>query len=218
MRKILLIAVALGVFAVSVTAQKPSPSPVEAPFLMEIEDFFSISGVGTIVTGKVERGKIKVGDSVELIGFKPSKTWTVARIDAFGRPLQEAAAGDKIGVVLRGIDKVDLVRGQLIVKPGSVKTYGRFQATIDMTEAKDGGRRTPIASGFRPQVFFRTVAFSGTLTLTGGRQDAAAGEKAIPVEIKMIEPTAIEIGSNFSLREGGRTVAIGTVTQLIAPK
>ena len=218
MKKILLIAAVLVFFAVSVSAQRPSPTPAETPFLMEIEDFFSIAGAGTIVTGKVERGKIKVGDTVELVGFKPSKTWTVSRIDAFGRPLQEASAGDKIGVLLRGIDKADLVRGQLIVKPGSVKTYGRFQATIDMTEAKDGGRRTPIASGFRPQVFFRTVGFSGTLTLAGGRQNAAAGEKAIPVEIEMIEPTAIELGLNFSLREGGRTIATGKITGLTPQK
>ncbi len=218
MRNILLNAVILVVFALSVAAQKPSQSPADAPFLMEIEDVFPIAGIGSVATGKVERGKIKLGDAVELVGIKTSKTATVSRIDAFGRALQEAAAGEKIGVVLRGVDKGDLVRGQLIVKPGSVKTYTRFQATMDMTDAKDGGRRTPITSGFRPQVFFRTVGFSGTLTLAGGRQSAAAGEKAILIDIELIEPAAIEPDSKFSLREGGRTIATGKITGLTPQK
>lgn len=182
---------------------------------MEVEDVFSIAGVGTVATGKIERGKVKVGDVVELVGIRALVQTSVVRIDALGRPLTEAEAGANVGLLLKGLLKTDVTRGQLIVKPGSVETSMKFTAVIDLLEGKDGGRRTPISSGFRPQVFFRTVGFSGTLTLSNGKQSASAGEKGIAVEIELTEPAAIETGGNFTLREGGRTIASGKITGVV---
>jgi elongation factor Tu len=208
----------LTMFSAFALAQKPSPSPAPAPFLMEVEDVFSISGVGTIATGSVERGKVKAGDTVELVGIRASATTTVVRIDALGKTINEAEKGAKIGLLLKGLQKSDVTRGQLIVKPGSVSPVTRFTATIDMIEIKDGGRRTPITSTFRPQVFFRSVGFSGTMLLGDGRQSAAAGEKGIRVEIELIEPAGIETGSPVSLRDGGRTIATGKITGIVPKK
>lgn len=204
--------------AIGIFAQKPSPSPPPAPFLMEIDDVFYIAGAGTVATGKIERGKVKPGDTVELVGIRAPVQTTVVRIDAFGRPLTEAETGANVGLLLRGLQKTDVTRGQLLIKPGSVTTYTKFKATIDLIEAKDGGRRTPVPSGFRPQVFFRTVGFSGTLLLSEGKQSAAAGEKGIAVEIELTEPAAFESGGTFTLRDGGRTIASGKITGVVPKK
>jgi len=194
-----------------VFAQKASPTP----FLMEVEDFFSIAGFGTVATGKIERGKVKVGDAVELVGIRAPVQTTVVRIDASGRALTEAETGSNVGLLLKSLQKTDIRRGQLIIKPGSVRAITKFTATIDLLEVKDGGRRTPISSGFRPQVFFRTVGFSGTVALAAGKQSAAPGEKGVVVEIELTEPAAIEQGGSLTFREGGRTIASGKITGVI---
>ncbi|MGB5013087.1 MAG: EF-Tu/IF-2/RF-3 family GTPase [Pyrinomonadaceae bacterium] len=208
-----LIVLTLGV---AVLAQKPTPTP--APFLMEIEDVFSIAGVGTIATGKIESGTVKPGDAVEVIGIKPTVRTTVVRIDAFGKSLPEANAGKNIGLLLKGIQKTDVVRGQLIARPDSVKAYTKFKGTLDMVDVKDGGRRTPMPTGFRSQVFFRSVGFSGVVTLPTGKASAAAGEKGIAVEIELTESAGLSKGAKFSLRDGGRTIGIGVITALTPTK
>ena len=185
---------------------------------MEVEDVFSISGVGTIATGKIERGRVKAGNTVELVGIRAPVQTTVARIDALGRTLTEAEGGTNVGLLLKGLQTTDVTRGQLIVKPGSVQTATKFTAIIDLLEVKDGGRRSPISSGFRPQVFFRTVGFSGILTLAAGKQSAAPGEKAVAVEIELTEPAAIETGGSLALRDGGRTIASGKINGVIPQK
>lgn len=214
MKNLLLLALIVLTTGVSANAQKPAPTPTPAPFLMEIEDVFSIAGAGTIATGKIESGSVKSGDAVEIVGIKPTLQTTVVRIDALGKSLPEADAGKSIGLLLKGIQKTDVVRGQLIAKPNSVKAYARFKGTLDMVDAKDGGRRTPMPTGFRGQVFFRSVGFSGVVTLPAGKASAAAGEKGIAIEIELTEPAGLANGTKFSLREGGRTIGIGVVSTL----
>ena len=211
---------ALVVFALSIDAiaQIPTPTPTPAPFLMEIEDVFSIAGAGTVATGKIESGTVKSGDAVEIVGIKPTLQSTIVRIDAFGKSLPEADAGKNIGLLLKGIQKTDIVRGQLITKPGSVSAYTKFKGTLDMVDAKDGGRKTPMPTGFRGQMFFRSVGFSGVVTLPAGKTSAPAGEKGIAVEIELTEPAALQKGGKFSIRDGGRTIGVGVITLLAASK
>ena len=218
MKRSLLLFVVVLASSLSAFAQKTKPTPTPATFLMEIEDVFYISGRGTIATGKVERGIIKTGDVVEIVGIKPTAQTTATLVDASGKPLSEAGVGTNIGMLLKGLQKADVTRGQLIAKPGSVKAYKKFKATIDLVEVKDGGRKTPIATGFRPQIFFRSVGFSGVITLSAGKSNAAAGEKGVVVEIELSEPAAIEKGGKFSLREYGKTIASGTITALVPTK
>lgn len=216
MKRSLIICVVLLLSGISVFAQKTNPTPV--PFLMEIEDVFYINGVGTVATGKVERGSVKAGDQVEIVGIRPTLQTTVVRLEAFGKSLTEAAAGTNVGLVLKGVQKTDVTRGQMIAKPGSIKAYKKIKAKIDLFEVKDGGRKTPITTGFRPQIFFRKTGFSGIITLPAGKTNAAAGEKGVTVEIELTEPAAIEKGDKISLREYGKTVAGGIVTELILKK
>lgn len=218
MKNLILLALVIFVLNIETNAQKPTPTPTPAPFLMEVEDVFSIAGAGTIATGKIESGTVKPGDTVEIVGIKPTLGSTVVRIDAFGKSLTEADAGKNVGLLLKGIQKTDIVRGQVIAKPGSVKAYTKFKGTLDMVDAKDGGRKTPMPTGFRGQMFFRSVGFSGVVTLPAGKASAAAGEKGIAVEIELTESAGLSQGAKFSLRDGGRTVGIGVITALTPSK
>lgn len=218
MKNLILLALVIFVLNIETNAQKPTPTPTPAPFLMEVEDVFSIAGAGTIATGKIESGTVKPGDTVEIVGIKPTLGSTVVRIDAFGKSLIEADAGKNVGLLLKGIQKTDIVRGQVIAKPGSVKAYTKFNGTLDMVDAKDGGRKTPMPTGFRGQIFFRSVGFSGVVVLPAGKASAAAGEKGIAVEIELTESAGLSKGAKFSLRDGGRTVGIGVITALTPSK
>jgi len=218
MKNLILLALVIFVLNIETNAQKPTPTPTPAPFLMEVEDVFSIAGAGTIATGKIESGTVKPGDTVEIVGIKPTLGSTVVRIDAFGKSLTEADAGKNVGLLLKGIPKTDIVRGQVIAKPGSVKAYTKFKGTLDMVDAKDGGRKTPMPTGFRGQMFFRSVGFSGVVVLPAGKSSAAAGEKGIAVEIELTESAGLSQGAKFSLRDGGRTIGIGVITALTPSK
>ncbi|MGE3466574.1 MAG: EF-Tu/IF-2/RF-3 family GTPase [Pyrinomonadaceae bacterium] len=214
MKTFLLIASMTFAFGAGVMAQASAPAPSPLPFLMEVEDVFSISGMGTVAAGKIERGTIRPGDAVEIVGRGPSVQATVVRVDASGKATAEAAAGTTVGLLLRGVEKADVARGRLITRPGSVKAVKKFRAAIDLNPPGDGGRKTPIVSGFRPQIFFRGTGFSGVLTLLNGKENAAAGEKAVVVDIELTETAGLEIGTRFFIREYGRTIATGAVTSI----
>jgi elongation factor Tu len=199
-------------------AQKVENNP--EPFFMQIEDVFPVAGVGIVARGTIERGKIKVGDEVDLVGIKPVKTTTVAGI--IKPPIREvqteAGKGDTVGIVLKGVTKDDLSRGQVIAKPGSLKAASKFKATLDMVSALGGGRRTPFATGYRPQVFIRLGMFTGVVTLPAGVETVEPGAKGVEVEIELNSPAALEKGTAFELREGGRVVGKGTVLSLEIPE
>ncbi len=182
---------------------------------MAVEDVFSIAGRGTVVTGKIERGSLKSGDTIEIVGVKPSRTATVTGIEVFRKLLTEAKTGENVGVLLRGVEKADVERGQVLAKPGSIKAFTRFKAKIDMATAAEGGRRTPFFDGYRPQIYARTGGFSGSITLPRGKVEVAPGEKGIEVEIVLTQATPLEKGQIVTIREGGRTVGSGTVIALI---
>lgn len=207
--------IALLVLPLSAFAQKPTPTPA---FKMPVEDVFSISGRGTVATGKIERGSLRVGDMVEIVGIKETRSTTVVAIEMFRKLVNEANAGDTVGVMLRGIEPTDVVRGQVLAKPGSIKAYTTFRAKIDMVPAAEGGRKAPLTSGSRLQVMIGAGSFSGTLILAGGRTKAAAGEKAIEIQVELTQPAALETGASITLRENGKTVAAGVVIAVIPPK
>ncbi|HMT07452.1 MAG TPA: EF-Tu/IF-2/RF-3 family GTPase [Pyrinomonadaceae bacterium] len=213
--KFILPLIAFLAFTVSASAQKPTPTPKPEPFLMAVEDVFSISGRGTVVTGKVERGSIKVGDAIEIVGIVPTKTATVSGIEMFRKMLTEAKAGENVGIMLRGIEKTDVKRGQVLAKPGSIKAYTTFTATIELLSAKDAGRSTPMADNYRPQLQVRTSSFSATVKLPAGTSSVAPGTKGVVVQLTLTEPAPLEIGQVFAIREAGRTVGNGTVTKLL---
>ncbi len=198
--------------------QKPTPTPAEQPFLMPVEDVFYITGRGVVVTGQIERGKVKTGDTLEIVGSKPAKAVTVIGVEAFRKQLTEAEAGANVGLLLRGVEKGEVDRGQVVAKPGSIKAFTKFKAVIDMLTAADGGRRTPAATGYRPMLQLRTAGVSGVVTLLRGRTDLLPGGKGVEVEIELVSPTALERGQAFDIREGGRTVGSGKVTALIETK
>lgn len=190
------------------------------PFFMEIEDMFSVAGVGIMATGTIVRGKVKVGDEVELVGIMPTKATSVLRIikPPIREPQTEAAKGDAVGLVLKGVERDDLSRGQAIAKPGSVTAVSRFKATLDMVSPLAGGRRTPFFTGYRPQVFIRLGMYTGIVTLPPDVESVAAGAKGVEVEIELNSPAALEKGTAFDLKEGGRVVGKGTVVSFEQPK
>ncbi|MBK9214919.1 MAG: hypothetical protein IPM59_04865 [Chloracidobacterium sp.] len=190
----------------------------EQPFLLAVEDVFSISGRGTIAVGKIERGSVKVGDAVEIVGAKAVTPTTVTAIEMFRKIVTEAKAGDNVGLMLRGVDKTAVERGNVIAKPGSINTFARFKAKIDVLSTAEGGRAKPLPTGFRPLAAIRTGSFSGVMTLPAGRAEAAPGEKGVEVEIELTQAAPLEKGTVIALREYGRTVAKGTVTEVIPPK
>src|SRR5690349_3701054 len=187
---------------------------VDKPFLMPIEDVFSISGRGTVVTGRVERGKVKVSEEVEIVGFAPTQKKVVTGVEMFRKLLDEGVAGDNIGVLLRGVEKEDVERGQVLAKPGSVKPHTKFKGEVYILSKEEGGRHTPFFNGYRPQFYIRTTDVTGVLKLPEGVEMVMPGDNTT-ITGELITPVAIEKGSRFAIREGGRTVGAGTVTEIL---
>jgi elongation factor Tu len=192
------------------------PQPVRAvdkTFLMPIEDVFSISGRGTVVTGRVERGIVKVGDEVEIVGIRPTTKTTVTGIEMFRKLLDEGQAGDNCGVLLRGTKKEDVERGQVLAKPGTIKPHKKFRAEAYILTKEEGGRHTPFFNGYRPQFYFRTTDVTGVVTLKAGTEMVMPGDR-VEVDVELIAPIAMEKELRFAIREGGRTVGAGVVVAI----
>ena len=187
---------------------------VDKPFLMPIEDVFSISGRGTVVTGRIERGQVKVGEEIEIIGFKPSEKKVVTGVEMFRKLLDSGQAGDNVGILLRGVEKEDIERGQVLAKPGSIKPHTKFKAEVVVLTKEEGGRHTPFFNGYRPQFYFRTTDVTGSLNLNEGVEMIMPGDNT-SVTVELIAPIALEKGAKFAIREGGRTVGAGSVTDII---
>jgi elongation factor Tu len=187
---------------------------IDKEFLMPIEDIFSISGRGTVVTGRIERGIVKVGDEVEIVGIRPTVKTTVTGVEMFRKLLDQGQAGDNVGVLLRGTKKDDVERGQVLAKPGSIKPHTRFKGEVYVLTKEEGGRHTPFFSGYRPQFYFRTTDVTGVANLPEGVEMVMPGDN-VNLEIELIAPIAMEKGVRFAIREGGRTVGAGTVTEIL---
>ena len=199
----------------AVDAYIPTPErPTEKPFLMPVEDVFSISGRGTVATGRIERGIINKMEEVEIVGIKPTVKTSVTDIEMFRKLLDKGEAGDNVGVLLRGIKKEDIVRGQVIAKPGSVTPHTDFEAAVYVLTKEEGGRHTPFFNNYRPQFYFRTTDVTGVITLPDGVEMVMPGDH-IDMEVQLITPIACEEGLRFAIREGGRTVGSGVVTKII---
>ncbi len=194
----------------------PTPKrDVDKSFLMAVEDVFSISGRGTVVTGRIERGKIKVGDEVELVGLSPEiKKTVVTGVEMFRKVLDEGVAGDNVGLLLRGIEKEEVERGMVVAAPGTITPHTKFKAQIYALKKEEGGRHTPFFSGYRPQFYFRTTDVTGTIKLPQGVEMVMPGDNA-EIEVELIQPVAIEKELRFAIREGGRTVGAGVVTEIL---
>ena len=186
----------------------------DKPFLMSIEDVFTITGRGTVVTGRVERGQLKLNDTVEIVGLKPTKSTVVTGIEMFRKQLDYAEAGDNAGVLLRGIDRKDVERGQVLAKPGTVHPHKKFKAQVYVLSKEEGGRHTPFFTNYRPQFYFRTTDVTGVVTLPEGTEMVMPGDN-VTMTVELIAPIAVENGTKFSIREGGHTVGAGSVTEII---
>ena len=186
----------------------------DKPFLMSIEDVFTITGRGTVVTGRVERGMLKLNDEVEIVGLKPTKKTVVTGIEMFRKQLDFAEAGDNAGVLLRGIAREDVERGQVLAKPGSVHPHKKFKAQVYVLSKEEGGRHTPFFTNYRPQFYFRTTDVTGVITLPEGTEMVMPGDN-VTMTVELIAPIAVENGTKFSIREGGRTVGAGSVSEII---
>jgi elongation factor Tu len=188
---------------------------IDKPFIMPIEDVFSISGRGTVVTGRVERGIIKVGEEIEIVGIKPTQKTVATGIEMFRKLLDEGRAGDNLGVLLRGTKKEEVERGQVLAKPGTITPHTKFKAEIYVLTKEEGGRHTPFFNGYRPQFYFRTTDVTGVATLPQGVEMVMPGDNT-NLEVELIMPIAMEEGLRFAIREGGRTVGAGVVTKILA--
>ena len=186
----------------------------EKPFLMSIEDVFTITGRGTVVTGRVERGQLKLNDEVEIVGLKDTKKTVVTGIEMFRKQLDYAEAGDNAGVLLRGISREEVERGQVLTKPGSVKPHKKFKASVYVLSKEEGGRHTPFFTNYRPQFYFRTTDVTGVITLPEGTEMVMPGDN-VTMTVELIAPIAVENGTKFSIREGGKTVGAGSVSEII---
>ena len=186
----------------------------DKPFLMSIEDVFTITGRGTVVTGRVERGQLKLNDTVEIVGLKPTKSTVVTGIEMFRKQLDYAEAGDNAGVLLRGIDRKDVERGQVLAKPGTVHPHKKFEAQVYVLSKEEGGRHTPFFTNYRPQFYFRTTDVTGVVTLPEGTEMVMPGDN-VTMTVELIAPIAVENGTKFSIREGGHTVGAVSVTNII---
>ena len=186
----------------------------DKPFLMSIEDVFTISGRGTVVTGRVERGKVSLNEEVEIVGLKPTKKTVVTGIEMFRKSLDFAQAGDNAGVLLRGIARDEVERGQVLAKPGSVTPHTKFKAGVYVLSKEEGGRHTPFFSNYRPQFYFRTTDVTGVIELPEGVEMVMPGDN-VDMTVELIAPVALENGTKFSIREGGRTVGAGVVSEII---
>jgi len=192
----------------------PQPArELDKPFLMPVEDVFTITGRGTVATGRVEQGKIKVGDEVELVGFGANKKTVVTGVEMFRKLLDEAQAGDNVGLLLRGVDKDEVARGMVLAKPGSITPHTEFTGEVYVLTKEEGGRHTPFFQGYRPQFYFRTTDVTGTVELPAGVEMVMPGDN-VTMEINLITPVAMQEGLRFAIREGGRTVGAGVVTKI----
>jgi len=191
------------------------PRPLDKPFLMPIEDVFSIKGRGTVVTGRVERGTVKVGDEVEIVGLRETKKTTVTGVEMFRKTLDVGQAGDNIGVLLRGIAKNEVERGQVLAAPGSIKPHKEFECEVYVLKKEEGGRHTPFFSGYRPQFYLRTTDVTGEIVLPEGVEMVMPGDN-VQMKVKLLVPVAMEKGQRFAIREGGNTVGAGAITKIIA--
>ena len=193
----------------------PTPErPIDQPFLMPIEDVMTITGRGTVVTGRVERGEVKLQDEVEIVGIKPSTKTVVTGVEMFRKLLDQAEAGDNIGVLLRGVQRSDVERGQVLAKPGTIHPHTKFKAQVYVLTKDEGGRHTPFFNGYRPQFYFRTTDVTGVIELEAGTEMVMPGDN-VNMTIELITPIAIEKGLRFAIREGGRTVGSGVVSEII---
>jgi elongation factor Tu len=192
----------------------PTPErPVDRPFLLPIEDVFGIKGRGTVVTGRVERGKVKTGEEVEIVGFGETRRTVATGVEMFQKTLEEGLAGDNVGVLLRGVDRDEVERGQVLARPGSIRPRTRFAAEVYVLSKEEGGRHTPFFNGYRPQFYIRTTDVTGSIQLPAGVEMVMPGDN-VRMEIGLITPVALEEGVRFAIREGGRTVGAGVVTQI----
>jgi elongation factor Tu len=193
----------------------PQPErEVDKPFLMPVEDIFSISGRGTVATGRIERGQVKVGEEVEIVGIRPTRKSVVTGVEMFKKLLDSGMAGDNVGLLLRGVERKEIERGQVIAKPGSITPHTKFKAEVYVLTKEEGGRHTPFFSGYRPQFYFRTTDVTGVATLNEGVEMVMPGDNS-QLTIELIAPIAMEKGLRFAIREGGRTVGAGTVSEVI---
>ncbi len=187
---------------------------IDQPFLMPIEDIFSISGRGTVVTGRIERGKVKVGEETEIVGFRETRKTVVTGVEMFKKQLDEGLAGDNAGLLLRGVAKDDVERGMVLAKTGSITPHTKFKGEIYVLSKEEGGRHTPFFNGYRPQFYFRTTDVTGTAKLPEGTEMVMPGDN-VQLEIELHTPVAMEKGLRFAIREGGRTVGAGTISEII---
>jgi elongation factor Tu len=188
--------------------------PVDQPFLMPIEDVFSISGRGTVVTGRIERGIVKVGDEIEIVGIKPTQKTTCTGVEMFRKLLDEGQAGDNVGVLLRGTKRDEVERGQVLCKPGTITPHTKFECEVYVLSKEEGGRHTPFFNNYRPQFYFRTTDVTGAVTLPEGTEMVMPGDN-VKMTVELISPIAMEEGVRFAIREGGRTVGAGVVSKVI---
>jgi elongation factor Tu len=188
--------------------------PVDQPFLMPIEDVFSISGRGTVVTGRIEKGRVRVGEEIEIVGIRDTMTTTCTGVEMFRKLLDEGQAGDNVGILLRGVKRDEVERGQVLAQKGSIKPHTRFEAEVYVLSKEEGGRHTPFFNGYRPQFYFRTTDVTGTVDLPSGVEMVMPGDN-ITMVVTLLAPIAMEEGLRFAIREGGRTVGAGVVTKII---
>ncbi|GLE07901.1 hypothetical protein PINS_up018730 [Pythium insidiosum] len=194
----------------------PTPTrDFEKPFLMPVEDVFSISGRGTVVSGRVEQGVINVGDEVELVGIKASSKSTCTGVEMFKKQLDRGQAGDNVGLLLRGLKRDEVLRGQVLCKPGTIAPHTNFEAEVYVLKKEEGGRHTPFFTNYRPQFFFRTADITGSIKLKEGTEMVMPGDNTA-IDIELISPVALETGMKFSIREGGRTIGAGVVSKVAA--
>jgi elongation factor Tu len=192
----------------------PTPErPIDKPFLMPVEDVFGIKGRGTVATGRIERGIVKVGDEVEIVGVRPTRKVVVTGVEMFKKLLDEGRAGDNVGCLLRGIERDDIERGQVMAKSGSVTPHTTFKAQVYVLTKEEGGRHTPFYNGYRPQFYLRTTDVTGAISLPDGAEMVMPGDN-VEMGVELITPIALETGQRFAIREGGRTVGAGAVTSI----
>lgn len=187
---------------------------VDKPFLMAVEDVFSIKGRGTVATGRIEQGIVKVGEKVEIVGLHPTRDTVCTGVEMFNKTLEQGQAGDNVGLLLRGVERTDIERGQVLAKPGAIKPHTKFQGEIYILSKEEGGRHTPFFSGYRPQFYFRTTDVTGTTKLLGGAEMCMPGDN-VGLDVELGQPIAMHEGSRFAIREGGKTVGSGVVTKIL---
>lgn len=206
---------AIGKLMEALDTSIPEPKrELDQPFLMPVEDVFSIKGRGTVATGRIERGIVKINDEIEIVGLRATKKCVVTGVEMFHKQLDQGQAGDNVGLLLRGVEKDDIERGQVLSKPGSITPHTEFKAEVLLLKKEEGGRHTPVFSGYRPQVFIRTTDVTGDVTLPEGVEMVMPGDNA-NVVVKLIKPVAMEKGFRFAIREGGLTVGAGAITEII---